>query len=721
MGTRAERSMKMTPLLLVCLCLVAVAVDGNKNNSPSCFRIAPPEKDCEKPQLDIQFLVESQKDILDPDVEKDVLAAVARFQSTLDKFETNAYLATFTLRDIPIPPSDDAVTIPPAFVFINTADALQDTLDLFLAVNRPKINNILMIFASGNADEGEPSFSAEVAKVIDAWDKVATILVVPSVATPNRAGLLELSNNKTANVLGATDAEISKAIEDAVTIPCETEKPDIDCGKCQGLALVRMVGGKEVPIPECDKDNTFKAKQCWKEECWCVKKDGEIIPDTKKNATGSLDCIAERAKVSKKVREPSACEKLKGNAYVDPRCDADGNFEPRQCLKAPVDGESPYCWCATSSGQVIRDTVHSPDIRHHNCLYYTQLRNPCKEGNEGTFPHPLRGDGFVQCNGKIAYSCHCPSDLVYNPESELCVTPIEEGDLEPEAPPASAPVAFAACKGNPEKIKAEAKAELEKCNSKCKRSRPKWLQGVACLASRFGCLLRYSATLSKANSACGRKGSSSNSKVGLIIGGVDAGHGEFPWQISLRVPYEPPFQILKGHICGGTLIGNQYVLSAAHCFYDKSDKLRKKNDFTVRVGEWHQNSNDGTEKDFAISEIHIHENYDPISVSNDIALIKLAKPVDFSSDYAGPACLPPAGKDYRGSQNCILSGWGYVNLNPRTIANRLQMVTGRIWGKEELLKKWGKTLPDDVVGLANLAFLPAWATLADPLSAPTVA
>merc|ERR1712168_854945 len=264
MGLRESIKIKMTPLLLMCLCLVAVAVDGNKNNSPSCFRIAPPEKDCEKPQLDIQFLVESQKDILDPTVDKDVLAAVARVQSTLDKFETNAYLATFTLQDIPIPPSEDAVTIPPAFVFINTANALQETLDLFLAVNRPKINNILMIFASGNADEGEPSFSAEVANAIDAWDKVATILVVPSVATPNRAGLLELSNNKTANILGATDAEISRAIDDAVTIPCETEKPVIDCEKCQCLALMRMAAGEKVNIPKCDKDNTFKARQCWK-------------------------------------------------------------------------------------------------------------------------------------------------------------------------------------------------------------------------------------------------------------------------------------------------------------------------------------------------------------------------------------------------------------------------------------------------------------------------
>merc|ERR1712168_1615884 len=194
MGTLRESiKIKMTPLLLLCLCLVAVAVDGNKNNNLSCYRIAPLEKDCEKPRLDIQFLVESQKDIMDPTVDKDVLAAVARFQSTLDKFETNAYLATFTLQDIPIPPSDDADPILPTFVFINTADALQETLDLFLPVNRPKINNILMIFASGNADWGEPSFSAEVANAIDAWDKVATILVVPSVATPNRAGLLELS------------------------------------------------------------------------------------------------------------------------------------------------------------------------------------------------------------------------------------------------------------------------------------------------------------------------------------------------------------------------------------------------------------------------------------------------------------------------------------------------------------------------------------------------
>ena len=48
------------------------------------------------------------------------------------------------------------------------------------------------------------------------------------------------------------------------------------------------------------------------------------------------------------------------------------------------------------------------------------------------------------------------------------------------------------------------------------------------------------------------------------------------------------------------------------------------------------------------------------------------------SHLTGPACLPPAGKDYRGTQNCILSGWGYYNLNQQstlTDTNLLQKVT----------------------------------------------
>merc|ERR1712121_531667 len=131
-----------------------------------------------------------------------------------------------------------------------------------------------------------------------------------------------------------------------------------------------------------------------------------------------------------------------------------------------------------------------------------------------------------------------------------------------------------------------------------------------------------------------------------IINGMGAGHGEFPWQISLRFGR-------YGHICGGTLIGNQWVLCAAHCF----GQTKNPRSYTVRVGEWYLKRGDGTEIDHAVSEVHVHERYNMgKQFNNDIALMKLAKPVDFAGPYAGPACLPAEGKDYRGSQNCMLSG-----------------------------------------------------------------
>merc|ERR1719259_885038 len=88
---------------------------------------------------------------------------------------------------------------------------------------------------------------------------------------------------------------------------------------------------------------------------------------------------------------------------------------------------------------------------------------------------------------------------------------------------------------------------------------------------------------------------------GYIIGGHPAGHGEFPYQISLRMMGGRGGQ----HICGGTLISSTWVLCAAHCFGGSKNPST----YNVRVGEWHLNSRDGSEQDIPVKAIHVHSQF----------------------------------------------------------------------------------------------------------------
>jgi len=141
-----------------------------------------------------------------------------------------------------------------------------------------------------------------------------------------------------------------------------------------------------------------------------------------------------------------------------------------------------------------------------------------------------------------------------------------------------------------------------------------------------------------------------------VIAGTTARRGSWPWQILM---------MSNGRAgCGGTLVSNQWVVTAAHCV---ANNLNPRT-YTIRVGEHNRNSREGSEQDIRVSRVIKHQSYNPRSMNNDIAMFKLSKPVQFNK-YVQPACLP-SGPPPVGS-SCMITGWGKTR-HPGSMTSVLQ-------------------------------------------------
>ncbi|KFQ84568.1 Transmembrane protease serine 2, partial [Phoenicopterus ruber ruber] len=156
----------------------------------------------------------------------------------------------------------------------------------------------------------------------------------------------------------------------------------------------------------------------------------------------------------------------------------------------------------------------------------------------------------------------------------------------------------------------------------------------------------------------------SNKNVNImnrIVGGSVAALGQWPWQVSLHV---------QGvHICGGSIITPQWIVTAAHCVEGQfSDPYY----WRVYAGILHQDEM-FLSNGHRVHQIISHPDYDTDSKDNDVALMKLETPLSFT-DAVQPVCLPNPGMMFQPEQQCWISGWGSEYPGAKT-SNNLNYAT----------------------------------------------
>jgi len=147
---------------------------------------------------------------------------------------------------------------------------------------------------------------------------------------------------------------------------------------------------------------------------------------------------------------------------------------------------------------------------------------------------------------------------------------------------------------------------------------------------------------------CGVKGTY---RAGRVVGGDDATPGEWCWQVAL-------INSLNQYLCGGALIGTQWVVTAAHCV---TNIVRAGDAIYVRVGDHDLTQKFGSPgaQTLRVATTYIHHNHNSQTLDNDIAILKLHGEADLKRGVC-LICLPARDAVQSAGSRCIVTGYGYM-------------------------------------------------------------
>ncbi len=138
-------------------------------------------------------------------------------------------------------------------------------------------------------------------------------------------------------------------------------------------------------------------------------------------------------------------------------------------------------------------------------------------------------------------------------------------------------------------------------------------------------------------------------RLGAVVDGDPADIREYPWTVALVEPGQAP---INGQFCGGSLIAADWVLTAAHCVSGNRGRVFAPERVDVLLGRADLDRRGGQR--VHVIDVQIHPDRVDPDLDIDIALIRLARPVDvlpvFLPDGSAPTLAP-------GTEARVL-GWG---------------------------------------------------------------
>ncbi|XP_026200698.1 duodenase-1-like [Anabas testudineus] len=160
-------------------------------------------------------------------------------------------------------------------------------------------------------------------------------------------------------------------------------------------------------------------------------------------------------------------------------------------------------------------------------------------------------------------------------------------------------------------------------------------------------------------------------------------HGEKVPETSMQ--YMVSVQNDQGHVCGGFLVSENFVVTAAHCGEVETTHV---------VLGTHNLKNADVKNYRLIEEKFKPKTYENIGKGSDIMLLKLSTKAEIDNSVQ-TIQLPETGMNMKEGQQCRVAGWGKTYTHGH-VTNELRMASVSVISQEVCKYKWSG-LPPNVI------------------------